>query len=759
MKIKIYLNLVILLTLGIFLVELAWADDYVLSGESAELEPGQTFDNFTLTNGATLTTYGVLRVLGKFTMDSNSKLLVKTFDETINGTGTLTVYTSDILITEGSIISADEAGNDGRGFLEREAGAGYGGEGGNGGPTYGSPGGDGVFMGSASDDAMGGGAISLICQWLYVDGSSKITANGEDGDRGGGSGGGILINADAIHLLGSLDASGGYAGYGGGGGRIKIHYFTKQIGDENQITAKGDDGVWSGGKDGTIWYNRCPDPPSLLAPADGATVSSRPVFQFSAVDHSDEYDGREKPDQVRFRIELSQDNFQTILYNIDQSARYVRGWVDDAGVMKLWHDSGAEATYQMQEDIPEGTYQWRVFANDGKESEPSEIQTFTVAGATPVTIEQVAPDIGAAGQPVTLTGKGFVNGTTITFGEIPSQNISVVSSTQITLTVPAGNTGWVDIYVQAPDGSSATLPKAFRYIDLSSYTARMELTRGINIISLPLNPDKPYSASSLSKLLGATIVLRAENGNFQVYVDEGGYGIDFPIEMGKGYIINLLEAKPFELKGKPWGIPSAPSARPAEPWAFVVTGRIMGTPPAGATVRIANARAEQTIRVPIQSNGDFVGAFVDMRQRAVVASGDTLTLELIDAHEQLLSKPQYPCLTSTNIERAHLHTTLAAKPQATKLLPNFPNPFNPETWIPYTLAEASEVKIHIYDAKGHSIRSFSLGYKPAGWYGARSSAVHWDGRNDVGERVVSGLFFVEFRAETHQDVSRMLVAK
>ena len=95
----------------------------------------------------------------------------------------------------------------------------------------------------------------------------------------------------------------------------------------------------------------------------------------------------------------------------------------------------------------------------------------------------------------------------------------------------------------------------------------------------------------------------------------------------------------------------------------------------------------------------------------------------------------------------------------TKLLPNYPNPFNPETWIPYQLAEAAHVKIHIYDVVGNLVRTLNLGTKPAGSYLSREQAAYWNGRNDMGEMVSSGVYFYTLVVGDYQTTRRMIVAR
>ena len=93
------------------------------------------------------------------------------------------------------------------------------------------------------------------------------------------------------------------------------------------------------------------------------------------------------------------------------------------------------------------------------------------------------------------------------------------------------------------------------------------------------------------------------------------------------------------------------------------------------------------------------------------------------------------------------------------LLANFPNPFNPETWIPYRLSELANVNIRIHDASGRHVRTLYLGTKPAGDYLTRSQAAYWDGRNDAGETVSSGLYFYTLQAGESHNTRRMNLVK
>ena len=98
-------------------------------------------------------------------------------------------------------------------------------------------------------------------------------------------------------------------------------------------------------------------------------------------------------------------------------------------------------------------------------------------------------------------------------------------------------------------------------------------------------------------------------------------------------------------------------------------------------------------------------------------------------------------------------------PKQTQLLANYPNPFNPETWIPYQLAADSEVRITIYDITGMIVETLPLGHQPAGIYQSRSRAAYWNGRNHAGEPVASGVYFYTLTAGDFTATRKMLIQK
>ena len=98
-------------------------------------------------------------------------------------------------------------------------------------------------------------------------------------------------------------------------------------------------------------------------------------------------------------------------------------------------------------------------------------------------------------------------------------------------------------------------------------------------------------------------------------------------------------------------------------------------------------------------------------------------------------------------------------PDETVMGQNYPNPFNPETWIPYQLAEPSEVSVTIYNAKGAIVRRLLLGHQSAGYYTGRGRAAYWDGRNIFGERVANGLYFYQLTTDQTSFLRKMAILK
>ena len=127
---------------------------------------------------------------------------------------------------------------------------------------------------------------------------------------------------------------------------------------------------------------------------------------------------------------------------------------------------------------------------------------------------------------------------------------------------------------------------------------------------------------------------------------------------------------------------------------------------------------------------------------------------LTQARHKARTDPAY--LPGIRVLEALLSRSL---PEETVLLPNYPNPFNPETWIPYQLAKSTAVTLHIYSVEGALVRTLELGHQSAGMYHSRNRAAYWDGKNEHGETVANGVYFYRLSAGDFTATRKMLIRK
>ena len=312
--------------------------------------------------------------------------------------------------------------------------------------------------------------------------------------------------------------------------------------------------------------------------------------------------------------------------------------------------------------------------------------------------------------------------------------------------------------------------------DAFSNAYTVKLSKGLNMLSVPLAPWTPMMAKSLISLTGATtiITLDAATQRFIAWTpsapDDG-----FPIEGGQGYIVNVPATRNFAFVGAPWtdqteaaAAPTAISTEmPQEAWAFVVSGRVGEPNPYegkstfdGYQVSVQNLRTNGVITAPVQ--GDyFAAATADLTRRSVVRVGDIVEARVISPDGNFESQTLSFKVTPEDLANAVLSVKFDSigQPAQNLLLQNYPNPFNPETWIPYQLSEDSSVSVSIYDTTGQLVRTLPLGFQAAGFYNSRERAAYWDGRNTLGERVASGIYFYQLTTPDFQQTRRLVIVK
>lgn len=145
----------------------------------------------------------------------------------------------------------------------------------------------------------------------------------------------------------------------------------------------------------------------------------------------------------------------------------------------------------------------------------------------------------------------------------------------------------------------------------------------------------------------------------------------------------------------------------------------------------------------------------------ILYPSDLEGLTASDVQQILMQARQIALTDPTYLRGVKILEQLLARllPKETVLLPNYPNPFNPETWIPYQLAVPADVMLHIYSVDGTLVRTLELGHQSAGMYHSKNRAAYWDGRNQQGEFVASGVYFYTLTVGNFTATRKMLIRK
>ena len=308
-------------------------------------------------------------------------------------------------------------------------------------------------------------------------------------------------------------------------------------------------------------------------------------------------------------------------------------------------------------------------------------------------------------------------------------------------------------------------------IGFTEWRFELFLDPGLNVVSLPLKPRDSYTAKSFSELLNATLVVRYDSTSqaYIAYVATDDTDEGFTIEGGRGYIVNTPEPTTVDFIGTAWSnLPSsatAPSYTTATTtWAFAINSNLqMMEPDKQYTLAAKNLRTGAVVNESISTAGkSSTAVWVDMNRNSVVQSGDMIEFTISDSTGNIISGPFHQPVTNLDIRNAYMFVQMTVgdiRPSDTLLGQNYPNPFNPETWIPYQISNPTEVSILIYDHTGHIVKTLELGMKPVGIYVDRSQAAYWDGTNDTGESVASGLYYYSLQTRELNVTRRMVILK
>ena len=306
------------------------------------------------------------------------------------------------------------------------------------------------------------------------------------------------------------------------------------------------------------------------------------------------------------------------------------------------------------------------------------------------------------------------------------------------------------------------------------------LNQGLNLVGLPLRDSRITRVSDLFALEGigrnVPVVILTDNGTFNAVgrADDPG---DIPIIGGQSFILTAQRAATVDISGDGWTNVSGMATAPA----IALTGIEVGdTTPVlalrGSIVDEETGANQVGIRVTVKNlstsekvatvTGDDEAGYrltvVDVEMRRAATIGDSLEISAQSPNPFIGVEPLRYTVTAEDVKRSLIQLPGLITyeiPVKTKLLHNYPNPFNPETWIPYRLAEDAFVTLTIYDQTGQVVRTLEVGHQVAAVYESRSKAVYWDGRNGFGEQVASGVYFYHLSAGEFSATRKMVILK
>ena len=313
----------------------------------------------------------------------------------------------------------------------------------------------------------------------------------------------------------------------------------------------------------------------------------------------------------------------------------------------------------------------------------------------------------------------------------------------------------------------------------TAWQSEVTFPAGMSMFAVPLQPDVQWRLSDLGERIGDKLIhLITHRSEFEIYTPGKDSSPNTMVEGGVGYLAVMSEAKTIPFTGQPWR--NAPSslaapgrydvAQGSNAPVFVVLGKALaprtGEMLESVSIQIKDLATGVAETATINLRGDYAAAFIDLPgsgdadASATFRPGNLIQAKVMDT--RWTSESITYTLTAEDIRLSHVALPsihLEVMPKESVLLPNYPNPSNPETWIPYRLSRDAEVNIEIYSLSGQRVRNLTLGMKTAGNYVSRHKAAYWDGTNNSGEEVASGIYFYVIRAGEFGATRRMTILR
>jgi len=314
----------------------------------------------------------------------------------------------------------------------------------------------------------------------------------------------------------------------------------------------------------------------------------------------------------------------------------------------------------------------------------------------------------------------------------------------------------------------------------TAWAGEVKLPRGMSMFAVPLEPVNQWQLSDLADYIGEEalhlITLNQAGNVFETYTPSVDPPSSVGVEGGVGYLAVMSEPKTVVFEGEAWNNKEAPNTAPraydvaqvSSAPVLIVQGKVLA--PAGrsdvfsgsrdVTIQVRNQKTGVEKTVTTNSKGDYVVTFVDFVSNQTASVGDAIQVKIADPQWTTQAMPYE--VTTEDVRMGHVTlpaTQLEVMPKRSALLRNYPNPANPETWIPYRLSKDANVRVEIYNVSGQLVRTLSLGIKEAGNYVNNRRAAYWDGNNEAGEAVASGVYFYVIRAGAFGATGRMAILK
>ena len=308
---------------------------------------------------------------------------------------------------------------------------------------------------------------------------------------------------------------------------------------------------------------------------------------------------------------------------------------------------------------------------------------------------------------------------------------------------------------------------------------------GINLVGVPLKDSRITRVTDLFALEGikdnVSLTLVSDNGEIKLAerADDSG---DIPVTGGQSFILVAKSAATVEISGTGWSNVPDPAVAPSTALTGIevtdttpvlaVSGSIL--PPVGGaslprlgvtdfSVTVKNLSTGKVDTSVTDNDGvTYQFTFVDIERGRAAQVGDILEITAQSPDPFVGVQPLRHTVTVEDVKRSRIPLAeLVAYeiPAQTELLLNYPNPFNPETWIPYRLAKDAFVTLTIYDQRGRVVRDIAVGHRIAAVYESRSEAIYWDGKTEFGERVGSGIYFYTLTAGDYSATRKMVILK